>query len=169
MTDHAGWLLYPFVSLQSLIEKGCGLGWEGREAMDMSHARLFACLMVCQKLRVWLLTRGVSMGSLSRLCNVEQWSWRDRSVRQRLLIVVELYILYEKVQAVNCETNSIRVTFPSMSSLMSEIRVISLRSSEPRGPVWLLPASLNTTVSLSVHASLKLYELDIGSHQMLML
>lgn len=104
----------------------------------------------------------------SRSCDFEQWSWRDRSVRQRLFIV-ELYILCEKVQAVNCETNSIRVAFPTMSSLMSEIRVISLRSSEPRGLVWLLPASLNTTVSLSVHALLKLYELDIGSHQMLML
>lgn len=85
------------------------------------------------------------------------------------MFIVELYILCEKGQAVNYETNSIRVTFPSMSSLMSEIVVISLRSSEPRGLVWLLPALSTATVVLSAHALLKLYELDIGSYQTPML
>lgn len=36
-----GWLLYPFASLQSLIEKGIGLAeGEKREAMDMFYLRL---------------------------------------------------------------------------------------------------------------------------------
>jgi hypothetical protein len=155
--DH-GWLLYPFVSLQSLIEEGCGLGegkWKQWISCAFARLRVKSCGHGVRSERLLLIDARCFDGKLVAFMRCLAMVMEGTGVLGSACLSLNCTYFCEKVQAVNCETDSIRVTFPSMSSLMSEIGIISLRSSEPRGLVWLLPALFSGTISLSVHVLLK--------------